>query len=94
MFKRTLSLILCAVLALCCLAASAAAEAPIEIRPNGPPRLPGHDQGNGSNAAVEVQHRLPPCQPRKGQRPAIQNLRLLPVHLVKGGHGEPEGQAA
>ena len=31
MFKRTLSLILCAVLALCCLAASAAAEAPIEI---------------------------------------------------------------
>ena len=64
------------------------------LRPNGPPRLPGHDQGNGSNAAVEVQHRLPPCQPRKGQRPAIQNLRLLPVHLVKGGHGEPEGQAA
>ena len=50
MFKRTLSLILCAVLALCCLAASAAAEAPIEITVamNGTPTgWPASEDENG-----------------------------------------------
>ena len=64
------------------------------LRPDGPLCLPGHAQGDGADAAVQIQHRLLPGEPRKVQGPAVENLRLVPVHLVKRRHLQPEGQAA
>ena len=59
--------------------------------PSGPLR---QAQCNGADAAVQVQHRLPPRQAGIIQGLAVQRFRLIPVHLVKGGHRQLELQAA
>ena len=64
------------------------------LRPDGPGGPAGQVQGDGADAAVEVQHGLPPRQPRQVQDPAVEDLCLVPVHLVKGGHRQAEGQPA
>ena len=51
-------------------------------------------QRNGPRPAVEVQHRLSAGEPRQLRSLPVQPLRLGAVHLVKGGDGQAEGQAA
>lgn len=63
----------------------------------GPPhhaRLPGHDQADGADAAVEIQHRLRPGEAGELQGLAVEHLGLGRVDLIKGGDGQPEGEAA
>ena len=53
-----------------------------------------HGQGDGAGPAVQIQHQLRSGKPGVVHRPAVQHLRLLPVHLVKGGDGQPKLVAA
>ena len=57
-------------------------------------RPPGHDLGDGARAAVQVQHRLVPGQSREVHSGIVQHLRHVMVHLIKGRHAQPKGQAA
>ena len=62
--------------------------------PDDLPRLSGQGQGDGSDAAVEVQYRLLSRQPGKFQGHAVQPLCLGAVNLKEGGDGQAEGHPA
>ena len=64
-----------------------------ELRPDDPARPPGQGQGDGADAAVQVQHRLRPGEAGEVQGDLIEFLRLGPVDLEEGGHRQPEGGA-
>ena len=53
-----------------------------------------HGQGDGPGAAVKIQHQLRARKAGVVHRPAVQHLRLVPIHLVKGGNRQPEGMPA
>ena len=57
-----------------------------DLSPHHPAGLPGHHQGDGADAAVEVQHGLPAGEAGKLHRLLVEDLALVPVHLVEGGH--------
>lgn len=65
-----------------------------DLRADDPRRPPGHHLGDGARAAVQVQHRLVPSQSREVRSGIVQHLRHVMVHLIKGRHAQPEGQAA
>lgn len=60
---------------------------------NDPLRPLGQAEGDGPNAAVEVHHGLGSRQGGEVQDHAVKDLGLGGVHLVKGGHRQPEGKA-
>ena len=65
-----------------------------DLRADSPPGLLGKAEGDGSRAAVQVQHRLLSGQSGKFQGLAIQRLRLVPVHLIEGRNRQLEPEAA
>lgn len=65
-----------------------------QLRADHAPGVPGQAQGDGADAAVQVQHRLPPGELGEVQGGGVQPLGLGPVDLEEGGHRQAEGQAA
>ena len=64
------------------------------LRPDDMPGPAGQAQGDGADAAVQVQHRLLPGEPGEFQRQLVQPLRLIPVDLEEGGNGQAESEPA
>lgn len=65
-----------------------------DLRTDDLARAPGHDQRDGTDTAVEVQHQLVPGESGKRQGLFIEDLCLVPIHLVEGGDRDAEGEAA
>jgi len=64
-----------------------------ELRADDPLRLRRHAEGDGPHAAVQIQYRLLSRQTGKLDGLAVQHLRLVPVHLIEGGHRQLERQS-
>ena len=57
-------------------------------------RMAAHGQGDGTHAAVEIQHRILTGDAGGLNGGAVKLLRLMVVDLVEGSGGQPEGQPA
>ena len=65
-----------------------------DLGADGPPRLPGQAQGDGADAAVEIQNGLGPGESGVVQGHAVEHLSLGGVDLIEGWHRQSEGKTA